>query len=94
MQPHTEPGENPAGPRPARNAISPEYPCGTPLEAAALVAQLADPDRGWDAIVIGEFLGPCYVSVLTYCTTMTLCPSGLSVTVYQMVRPSGGRWRR
>ena len=24
-------------------------------EAAALVAQLADPDRGWDAIVIGEY---------------------------------------
>ena len=25
------------------------------LRAAALVAQLADPDRGWDAIVIGEY---------------------------------------
>jgi hypothetical protein len=24
-------------------------------EAAALVAALADPDRGWDAIVIGEY---------------------------------------
>jgi hypothetical protein len=24
-------------------------------EAAALVAQLADPGRGWDAIVIGEY---------------------------------------
>ena len=24
-------------------------------QAAALVAQLADPDRGWDAIVIGEY---------------------------------------
>jgi len=23
-------------------------------QAAALVAQLADPDRGWDAVVIGE----------------------------------------
>jgi hypothetical protein len=23
-------------------------------EAAALVAELANPDRGWDAIVIGE----------------------------------------
>jgi len=24
-------------------------------QAAALVAQLADPDRGWDAIVVGEY---------------------------------------
>ena len=24
-------------------------------QAAALVAALADPDRGWDAIVIGEY---------------------------------------
>ena len=24
-------------------------------QAAALVGQLADPDRGWDAIVIGEY---------------------------------------
>ena len=24
-------------------------------QAAALVAELADPDRGWDAIVIGEY---------------------------------------
>ena len=24
-------------------------------QAAALVAQLADPDRGWDAVVIGEY---------------------------------------
>jgi glyoxylate carboligase len=38
--------------------------------------------------------GPAHVSALTYCTTMTTCPSGLSVTVYQMVRPSDGRWRR
>jgi hypothetical protein len=35
-----------------------------------------------------------YVSALTYCTTMTTGPSGLSVTVYQMVKPSDGRWRR
>jgi len=35
-----------------------------------------------------------YVSALTYCTTMTTCPSGLSVTVYQMVKLSNGRWRR
>ena len=32
--------------------------------------------------------GGVYVSALTYCTTMTTCPSGLSVTVYQMVKPS------
>ena len=32
-----------------------------------------------------------YVSALTYCTTMTTCPSGLSVTVYQMVKPWEGR---
>ena len=38
--------------------------------------------------------GPVHVSALTYCTTMTTCPSGPSVTVYQMVRPSDGRWRR
>jgi hypothetical protein len=35
-----------------------------------------------------------YVSALTYYTTMTTCPSGLSVTVYQMVKPPDGRWRR
>ena len=35
-----------------------------------------------------------HVSALTYCTTMTTWPSGLSVTVYQMVKPSDGRWRR
>src|SRR5271166_1516857 len=29
--------------------------CGRRPEAAALVALLADPDRGWDAIVIGEY---------------------------------------
>jgi site-specific DNA recombinase len=36
-------------------------------QAAALVAQLADPDRGWDAIVIGEyeraFYGAQYASM-------------------------------
>ena len=35
-----------------------------------------------------------HVSALTYCTTMMTCPSGLSVTVYQMVKLSDGRWRR
>ena len=28
---------------------------GVGPQAAALVAQLADPDRGWDAVVIGEY---------------------------------------
>ena len=36
-------------------------------QSAALVAQLADPDRGWDAIVIGEyeraFYGSQYASM-------------------------------
>jgi hypothetical protein len=36
-------------------------------QAAALVAQLADPDRGWDAIVVGEyeraFYGSQYASM-------------------------------
>jgi site-specific DNA recombinase len=31
-------------------------------QAAALVATLADPDRGWDAIVIGEYEGAFYAS--------------------------------
>ena len=29
--------------------------CARRPQAAALVAQLADPDRGWDAIVVGEY---------------------------------------
>ena len=28
---------------------------GAPPQAGALVAALADPERGWDAIVIGEY---------------------------------------
>jgi site-specific DNA recombinase len=35
-------------------------PWATRPQAAALVAQLADPDRGWDAIVIGEYERPFY----------------------------------
>ena len=31
-------------------------------QAAALVAQLADPDRGWDAIVIGQYERAFYAS--------------------------------
>ena len=31
-------------------------------QSAALVAQLADPDRGWDAIVIGEYERAFYAS--------------------------------
>ena len=34
-------------------------------QAAALVAQLADPDRGWDAIVIGEYERAFYCSQYT-----------------------------
>ena len=44
-----------SAPRPARNAIGPDYLRNAP-EAAARVVQLADPDRGWDAIVIGDRL--------------------------------------
>ncbi len=33
--------------------------------AAALVAELADPDRGWDAIVIGEYERAFYGSQYT-----------------------------
>jgi len=32
-----------------------ELPWARRPQAAALVAQLADPERGWDAIVIGEY---------------------------------------
>lgn len=38
-----------------------------------------------------SFAANVYASALTYCTTMMTCPSGLSVTVYQMVKPSEGR---
>jgi hypothetical protein len=42
-------------------------PWGRRPQAAALVAALADPDRGWDAIVIGEyeraFYGAQYASM-------------------------------
>jgi site-specific DNA recombinase len=31
-------------------------------QAAALVAALADPDRGWDAVVVGEYEGAFYGS--------------------------------
>jgi site-specific DNA recombinase len=44
-----------------------ELPWARRPQAAALVAQLADPDRGWDAIVIGEyeraFYGSQYASM-------------------------------
>jgi hypothetical protein len=39
-------------------------------QAAALVAQLADPDRGWDAVVIGEYERAFYGS--QYATTAPL----------------------
>jgi hypothetical protein len=51
------------------------------------VRERGDPGTGPSAANV-------YVSALTYCTTMTTCPSGLSVTVYQMVKLSDGRWRR
>jgi site-specific DNA recombinase len=35
------------------------------LQAAALVVQLADPERGWDAIVIGEYERAFYSSQYT-----------------------------
>jgi hypothetical protein len=38
-----------------------------------------------------SFAAHVHVSALTYCTTMMTRPSGLSVTVYQMVKPSDGR---
>jgi site-specific DNA recombinase len=44
-----------------------ELPWARHPQAAALVAQLADPDRGWDAVVIGEyeraFYGSQYASM-------------------------------
>src|SRR5690348_12721816 len=46
---------------------SPAWPWARRPQAAALVAQLADPDRGWDAIVVGEyeraFYGSQYASM-------------------------------
>src|SRR5690349_14230325 len=44
-----------------------ELPWARRPQAAALVAQLADPERGWDAVVIGEyeraFYGAQYASM-------------------------------
>src|SRR5712664_2681786 len=44
-----------------------ELAWGRRPQAAALVAQLADPERGWDAVVIGEyeraFYGSQYASM-------------------------------
>src|SRR5712664_2421088 len=44
-----------------------ELPWARRPQAAALVAQLADPERGWDAVVIGEyeraFYGSQYASM-------------------------------
>ena len=49
-------------------------------QAAALVAALADPDRGWDAIVIGEyeraFYGSQYASDRRRCSSTTGCSCG------------------
>jgi len=50
-----------------RHRLQPDAALGAPARAAALVAALADPDRGWDAIVIGEyeraFYGAQYASM-------------------------------
>jgi hypothetical protein len=47
-------------------------------QAAVLVAQLADPDRGWDAIVVGEyeraFYGSQYAS-MAVCSWSSACQS-------------------
>ena len=44
-----------------------ELPWARRPQAAALVAQLADPERGWDAVVVGEyeraFYGSQYASM-------------------------------
>jgi len=48
-------------------------------EAAALVAQLADPGQGWDAIVIGSMSGPSTaVSMRRWrrCSSITGCSCG------------------
>ena len=44
------------------NGQSRTLPWARRPQAAALVAQLADPDRGWDAIVIGEYERAFYAS--------------------------------
>jgi site-specific DNA recombinase len=48
-------------------AGNPDLPWARRPQAGALVAQLADPDRGWDAVVIGEyeraFYGSQYASM-------------------------------
>jgi site-specific DNA recombinase len=48
-------------------------------QSAALVAQLADPDRGWDAIVIGEYERAFYGSqyaAMARCSCTTACSCG------------------
>ena len=62
-------------------------------QVAERVSGVIARDRYWRASRSGleSSAGPVHVSTLTYCTTMTTCPSGLSVTVYQIVRPSEGR---
>ena len=48
-------------------------------QAAALVAQLADPDRGWDAIVIGEYERAFYGSQYALMAPVpgsVSCPAG------------------
>ena len=58
--------------------------------AAALVAQLADPDRGWDAIVIGEYERAFYGSQYA-----AMAPLFEHYGVQLWMREVGGRvdWR-
>jgi site-specific DNA recombinase len=52
-----------------------ELPWARRPQAAALVAQLADPERGWDAIVIGEyeraFYGNQYASMAPFVSLLS-----------------------
>ena len=56
-------------------------------EAAALVAQLADPDRGWDAIVIGEYERAFYGSQYAL-----MAPLFEHYGVQLWMPEAGGRW--
>jgi hypothetical protein len=53
-------------------------PCARRPQAAALVAQLADPDRGWDAIVVGEYERAFYGSTRRWrrCSSTTASSCG------------------
>src|SRR6266487_1004100 len=67
------------GSRILRCRAEPDRGMGPAPQAAALVAALSDPDRGWDAIVVGEyeraFYGSQYalVAPLLHCITASGC---------------------